>query len=137
MDSRVAKQAEEYSIQLDDVEGELKETSQAMQGVSAEMEEKRSQCNRLQEEIEKLKDDVTCSKDKLEELQKEKADESQASQVLIDRLQGQVSETKESLEKERSANAATLSNLENTIIAMVRDNFSSRIQVPDAQKQSS
>lgn len=133
----MAKQAEEYSIQLDDVEGELKETSQAMQGVRAEMEEKRSQCNRLQEEIEKLKDDVTCSKDKLEELQKEKADESQASQVLIDRLQGQVSETKESLEKERSANAATLSNLENTIIAMVRDNFSSRIQVPDAQKQSS
>eukprot|EP00984_Skeletonema_dohrnii_P016425 scaffold7310_cov154-Skeletonema_dohrnii-CCMP3373.AAC.1 len=36
----------------------------------------------------------------------------------------QVQEKKELLEKERSAKVATLTRLENTLIAMVRDNFS-------------
>lgn len=121
-DSRLAKQAEEFGIQLNDAEVELKETSQTLQAVLAELEGKRSQCKRLQEE-------VVQSRDNLQSLKKEKADESQASQALIDRLQRQVEEAKELLEKERSTNAAALSNLENTIVAMVRDTFSSRVQM--------
>lgn len=122
MDSRLAKQAEEFGIQLNDAEVELKETSQTLQAVRAELEGERSQCKRLQEE-------VVQSRDNLQSLKKEKADESQASQALIDRLQRQVEDAKELLEKERSSNAAALSNLENTIIAMVRDTFSSRVQM--------
>ena len=129
MDSRLAKQAEEFGIQLNDAEEEQKETSQALQAVRAELEAKKSQCKRLQEEVVQLKDDVTCHRDKFQNLQEEKAEESQASQALIDRLQRQVQETKELLEKERSANAATLTRLENTLIAMVRDNFSTQMNV--------
>lgn len=129
MDSRLAKQAEEFGIQLNDAEEEQKETSQALQAVRAELEEKKSLCKRLQEEVVQLKDDVTCHRDKFQNLQEEKAEESQASQALIDRLQRQVQETKELLEKERSANAATLTRLENTLIAMVRDNFSTQMNV--------
>eukprot|EP00984_Skeletonema_dohrnii_P016426 scaffold7310_cov154-Skeletonema_dohrnii-CCMP3373.AAC.2 len=126
MDSRLAKQAEEFGLQLNDAEEEQKETSQALQAVRAELEEKRSQCKRLQEEVVQLKDDVTCHSDKFQNLQEEKAEESQASQALIDRLQRQVQETKELLEKERSANAATLTRLENTLIAMDHDMRPSR-----------
>jgi len=129
MDSRSSKQAEEFGIQLNDAEEEQKETSQALQAVRAELEAKKSQCKRLQEEVVQLKDDVTCHRDKFKNLQEEKAEESQASQALIDRLQRQVQETKELLEKERSANAATLTRLENTLIAMVRDNFSTQMNV--------
>ena len=129
MDSRLAKQAEEFGIQLNDAEEEQKETSQALQAVRAELEAKKSQCKRLQEEVVQLKDDVTCHRDKFQNLQEEKAEESQTSQALIDRLQRQVQETKELLEKERSANAATLTRLENTLIAMVRDNFSTQMNV--------
>jgi len=129
MDSRLAKQAEEFGIQLTDAEEEQKETNQALQAVRAELEAKKSQCKRLQEEVVQLKDDVTCHRDKFKNLQEEKAEESQASQALIDRLQRQVQETKELLEKERSANAATLTRLENTLIAMVRDNFSTQMNV--------
>ncbi|KAK1740178.1 WD40 repeat domain-containing protein [Skeletonema marinoi] len=119
MDSRLAKQAEEFGIQLNDAEEEQKETSQALQAVRAELKEKKSLCKRLQEEVVQLKDDVTCHRDKFQNLQEEKAEESQTSLALIDRLQRQVQETKELLEKERSANAATLTRLENTLIAMV------------------
>ena len=125
----MAKQAEEFGIQLNDAEEEQKETSHALQAVRAELGEKKSQCKRLQEEVVQLKDDVTCHRDKFQNLQEEKAEESQASQALIDRLQRQVQETKELLEKERSANAATLTRLENTLIAMVRDNFSTQMNV--------
>ena len=129
----MAKQAEEFGIQLNDAEEEQKETNQALQAVRAELEEKKSQCKRLQEEVAQLKDDVTCHRDKFQHLQEEKAEEAQASQALIDRLQRQVQEAKELLEKERSANAATLTRLENTLIAMVRDNFSTQMKVSNAQ----
>ena len=132
MDSRLAKQREEFDIQLDDAEEELKETSQALQVVRAELEEKTSESKRLEEEVVQLKDVVTCLRDNIQTLQKEKADELQLSKALIDRLQCQVGETKESLEKERSANAATLTHLENTLIATVRDHFSFPRNVSDA-----
>ena len=78
---------------------------------------------------------LTCHRDKFQHLQEKKAEEAQASQVLIDRLQRQVQvqETKELLEKERSTNAASLTRLENTLIAMVRDNFSTQMKVFNAQ----
>lgn len=135
MDSRLAKQAEEFGMQLNEAEEELKESSQALQTVRAELEKETSQCKRLQEEVVQLKGDATCLQDKFQSLQKEKAEDSQASQALIDRLQRQVGETKELLEKERSANAATLARLENTLIAMVRDTFSSQMNVSSAQQE--
>ncbi len=124
MDSRLAKQREEFGIQLNEAEEELKESNQGLQCVRADLEEKMSECKQLEEEVVQLKDDATCIRDKIQTLQKEMADESQSSKALIDRLQRQVGETKELLEKERSTNAATLTHLENTLIAMVRDQFS-------------
>ena len=120
----MAKQREEFGIQLNDAEDELKESNQGLKGVSAELDEKTNKCRKLEAEVVQLKDDATCLNDKIQNLQKEKVEESQTSQALIDRLQRQVGETKELLEKERSANAATLTHLENTLIAMVRDQFS-------------
>lgn len=120
----MAKQREEFGIQLNEAEEELKESNQGLQGVRAELEEKTSECKRLEGEVVQLKDDATCIRDKIQTLQKEMADESQSSKALIDRLQRQVGETKELLEKERSTNAATLTHLENTLIAMMRDQFS-------------
>lgn len=129
MDSRLAKQEGEFRMQLNDVEKELEDKTYALETARVELEDKTSRCKRLQEEVvEQLKEDINCIRDKYRDLQKEKADESQASQELVERLQQQVEETKELLEKERSANAAALHNLENTIIAMVRDNFSSRMK---------
>ena len=124
MDSRLAKQREEFGIQLKEAEEELKESNQGLQDVRAELEEKTSECKKLEVDVVQLKDEATCLRDKIHSLQKEKVDESQSSKALIDRLQRQVGETKELLEKERSANAATLAHLENTLIAMVRDQFS-------------
>ena len=120
----MAKQREEFGIQLNEAEEELKETSQGLQCVRADLEEKTNECRQLEAEVVQLKDDATCLRDKIQNLQKEKVDESQSSKALIDRLQRQVGETKELLEKERSANTATLTHLENTLIAMVRDQFS-------------
>ena len=129
MDSRVAKQAEEFGIQLNDAEEELKETTLALQSVRTALEEKTSQCKRMQEEVAQLKGDATCLEGKFQTLKKEKADDTQKSQALVDQLQRQVGETKELLEKERNANAAMLTRLENTLIAMVRDNFSSQTKM--------
>ena len=120
----MAKQREEFGIQLNEAEEELKESNQGLQCVRADLEEKTNECKRLEVEVVQLKDDATCIRDKIQTLQKEMADESQSSKALIDRLQRQVGETKELLEKERSTNAATLTHLENTLIAMVRDQFS-------------
>ena len=132
MDSRLEKQKEEFGIQLDDAEEELKETSQALQVVRAELGEKTSESKRLKEEVVQLKDDATCLRDKMQTLQKEKEDEFQSSHALIDRLQRQVGETKELLEKERSTNAATLTQLESNLIAMVREQFSLERNVSNA-----
>jgi len=129
MDSRAAKQAEEFGIQLNDAEEELKETTLALQSVRTALEEKTSQCKRIQEEVVQLKDDATCLEDKFQTLKKEKADDTQKSQALVDQLQRQVGETKELLEKERNANAVMMTRLENTLIAMVRDNFSSQTKM--------
>lgn len=120
----MAKQREEFGIQLNEAEEELKESNQGLKGVSADLEEKMSECKQLEEEVVQLKDDANCLRDKIQRLQMEKEDDSQSSKALIDRLQRKVGETKELLEKERSANAATLTHLENTLIAMVRDQFS-------------
>ena len=135
MDSRLAKQAEEFGIQINDAEEELRESNQALQTVRVELEKEMSQCKQLQEEVIQLKDDATRLKDKFRHLQKEKAEDSQSSQALIDRLQRQVGENKELLEKERSANAATLARLENTLIAMVRDSFSSQMNASSTQQE--
>jgi uncharacterized protein (DUF3084 family) len=124
MDSRLAKQAEEFGNERFDAEGKLIKSNQALEAAQLELDEKRSQCEMLQEEIVQLNEEVTHVRGKLQSLQKEKSSESQASQSLIDRLQRQVKETRDLLEKERNTHAASLTMLEHNIIATVRDNFS-------------
>lgn len=126
MDSRLAKQAGDFKTQLHAMEEDLNQTKRELQAACKELDDKRNECKRLKDEVvEQLNEDVKSITDKLHLLQKEKTDEAQASRVLVECLQRQVEETKELLDKERSGNAAALNRLENSIIAMVRDNFSS------------
>ena len=130
MDSRLAKQAGAFKTQLNDMEEDLNKTKRELQATCNELDDKRNECKRLKDEVvEQLNEDVKSLTDKFHKLQKEKVDESQASRVLVERLQRQVEETKELLDEERNGNAAALNHLENSIIATVRDNFSSRTKV--------
>jgi len=96
-----------------------------------------SQCARQKKQIEKMNGEAASAKNKLENMQNEKAREYAERQSLIDKLERQIEETRDMLQKERNTNAASLSFLEHTIIATIRDNFSAKmIQGADASESA-
>ena len=137
METRLATLREEHGKERNDSERKMNETALALQTTQLELDEMTSQCEMLQKQIEKTNGEAASTKNKLESMQKDKADKLSSAQLLIDKLEGQVEETRGMLQKERSTNAVTLSFLERTIIATIRDNFSAKmIQGADASESA-
>ena len=127
---------EEHGKERNDSERKMNETALALQTTQLELDEMTSQAEMQKKQIEKMNDEAAFTKNMLESMQKEKEDELCSAQLLIDKLDRQVKETRDMLQKERSTNAATLSFLEHTIIATIRDNFSAQMQEADASESA-
>lgn len=128
---------EEHVKERNGSERKMNETTLALQTTQLELDEMTSQCEGQKKQIEKMNDEAASTKNKLQSMQKDKADKLSSAQSLIDKLEGQVEETRDMLQKERSTNAASLSVLEHTIIATIRDNFSAKmIQGTDASESA-
>lgn len=137
METRLATLREEHGKERIDSEREINETTLALQTTQLELDGLTSQCERQQKQIEKMNNEAASAKNKLERMQKDNADKLSSAQSLIDKLEMQVEETRDTLQKERNANAATLSVLEHTIIATIRDNFSAQMmQGADASESA-
>ena len=135
METRLATLREEHVKERNGSERKMNETTLALQTTQLELDEMASQAEKQRKQIEKMNDEAASAKNKLESMQKEKEDELCSAQLLIDKFELQVEETRDMLQKERSTNAATLSFLERTIIATIRDNFSAKmIQGTDASE---
>jgi len=137
METRLATLREEHVKERNGSERKMNETTLALQTTQLELDEMTSQCEGQKKQIEKMNDEAASTKNKLQSMQKDKADKLSSAQSLIDKLEGQVEETRDMLQKERSTNAASLSVLEHTIIATIRDNFSAKmIQGTDASESA-
>lgn len=137
METRLATLREEHVKERNGSERKMNETTLALQTTQLELDEMTSQCARQKKQIEKMNGEAASAKNKLENMQNEKAREYAERQSLIDKLERQIEETRDMLQKERNTNAASLSFLEHTIIATIRDNFSAKmIQGADASESA-